>query len=628
MKLSTAKWLAILGSLPSKNEQKTETSLASSSVAQRDVQPRDDETRVIHVSATVPYIVTEVIADETVFQTRYGTFDTVITRPTTDNVVELVPVDVDTTITIVGDLLPVSSGVTYTGAEIAALTEVSCVDQNTCTPTVTPITYDCPEVTTGAVLTTMQYYSCTAGETCTGQAFQTNLPCNCGSSTCTINAPFLPIGVVIVPFGEPLPPVLPEPGEIPWYTEPQPTLTITTASDGSNTDGDEMTSTVSSGASSSVSTTSSGQASSSSTVSPTTSSSTISSTSSASACDLANFSIPEDYSKTLEAWLSLFTFTLNTTVATTASSIPVSKSKVTVTLFTTVSSTISPTVSTTSVMTPTPTPTLTSAPTSVPILTSASSSSSTSWLFTIDTTLNPSFVSWQSAQSSQQAASISSASVSASKVEAMSRCEHYSVQAFPSPIPPEWWGSRTETDDKYLCLADPNKIDTGKDTWPADWEYQPFNVSNMWDSANPADTLLDKFCGTLADNSITVTYSGDTQGVCQTYDKGLCVARYTNNDCGTYEHISPAYNDATVVIAVTYRKNSYSCGDNEKKPQDFKKLGVAACKKKIKEKLIDRCTIKKAKAGTDWAKYGTLGGTLWDGCMMYTIIAVKHPPKW
>jgi len=582
MKLSTTKkWLAALISLTSKHEQKTETSLAPSSAVQRDVQPRDDETRVLHISADIPYIVTLVTAEETVVQTRYQTLDTLITRTTTENVVKLGPVGVSTVITIVGEPVTVPSGVTYAAAQINALTEITCVDQNTCTPTETLITYDCPEVTAGAVPTTMQYYSCTAGETCTGLPYQINLPCNCGSSTCTVGVPFVPIGVVIVPFGEPLPPVLPEPEDIPVYSASWVTPTITpTITDGQ----------------SSVSTTSSAQ---------TSSSSAVSATSSASACDLAPFTIPDDYSKTLEAWLSLFTFTLNTTAAIPTASATSSESPTTITA----STTLSPTVSTTST-TPTPTPT------------------STSWLFTVDTTYNPSFLSWQSAQSSQQAASISSASASASKIEAMSRCEHYSVPAFPTPIPDDWKASRTETDDKYLCLADPNKIDTGKDVWPADWEYQPFNVSNMWDSADPEGTLIDKFCGTLADNSITVTYGGDTQGMCLKYDKGQCKSHSTNNDCGQYEHISPALNGATVVIAVTYRKNSYSCGDDEKKPQDFKKLGVAACKKKIKGKLIDKCTIKNAEKGTDWANYGTLGGTLWDGCMMYTVIAVKNPPKW
>jgi len=152
----------------------------------------------------------------------------------------------------------------------------------------------------------------------------------------------------------------------------------------------------------------------------------------------------------------------------------------------------------------------------------------------------------------------------------------------------------------------------------------------MWNSDDPEDTLMENFCGHLADDSIVVTYGGDVQGTCRTYDKGLCKSHSdpNNNDCGQYEYISPALNGATVVIAVTYKKNSPDCGDDEKQRQDFRKLGAEKCMKKIKEKLIDKCTIKNSQAGTDWANYGTLGGTFWDGCMMYTVIAVKHPPKW
>lgn len=210
----------------------------------------------------------------------------------------------------------------------------------------------------------------------------------------------------------------------------------------------------------------------------------------------------------------------------------------------------------------------------------------------------------------------------------MSKRAHYSVQAFPSPIPVAWFPPASETNDDYLCLAEPKKIDTDSEVWPAEWEYQPFNVDNFWDSADPEDSLMDKFCGTLADNSITVTYDGETQGYCQTYDKGLCNSSPVSGDCGQYEHISPALNGATVVLAVTYRKNSYDCGDDEKKTLDFRKLGADKCKKKIKEKVIDKCTVKNPMAGSDWANYPTLGGTFWDGCFMYTAVAVRNPPRW
>ena len=117
----------------------------------------------------------------------------------------------------------------------------------------------------------MQSYSCTAGETCVGTPYRTELTCDCGGKTCSTVIPLLPIPLIVGPPLDIAPPVPIDPPEL-------------------------------SGSSSS----------------------------SASACSATTISIPDDFLSTLSYWEAQFPFTLPT--STTSSTITsTSQSKVTTT---------------------------------------------------------------------------------------------------------------------------------------------------------------------------------------------------------------------------------------------------------------------------------------------------------
>ena len=166
-------------------------------------------------------------------------------------------------------------------------------------------------------------------------------------------------------------------------------------------------------------------------------------------------------------------------------------------------------------------------------------------------------------------------------------------------------------------------MDVNKYEWGDDWEYQPFSISKGWDDSG--DNLVEKFCQTLVQNA-EITYSGKQQGVCEVYGKGSCT-RTENNECAMFEHVSPTNDGASVVFAVTYSKDGIKC-NVEDKPVNFSKLGLKTCVDKLTKNLINKCKFSgNPKKSNGYTDHLVLGGTYWDECMRYTIVAVKNPPQ-
>lgn len=190
MKLSAARWFALLNAFTSRDTHETKPPQPASSVRQQ-IYPREDTTRVLHITADYPYEATRVevwtgtftAMSRTVVSSTTGLIDKLVTITGTKNEVVVFKEGV-TTMTVAGEIVSIIPGSTPTAATITALTEVSCYDRATCTPTMTPVPYTCPDGTSGVLSITMQYYSCTAGQTCTGEPLkvETTLPCGCGSS--------------------------------------------------------------------------------------------------------------------------------------------------------------------------------------------------------------------------------------------------------------------------------------------------------------------------------------------------------------------------------------------------------------------------------------------------------------
>ncbi|KAK5942074.1 hypothetical protein PMZ80_006027 [Knufia obscura] len=591
----------------------------------------ESTTHMIHVSsevvrpATTVYEGTETVTKDLLTVTVTGDFPDV----NSDNVISLALAAMESsTVARVGTPLATQSAAPSAAATptitltapmtaptnatasttVPAPTQVTCSGQATCTPSVTPIAYSCPSGVS-AVASTLQTYSCVEGQTCTGQAVTTSLPCNCGGSTCTVNVPFIPFIPVIVPIGAPPAPYVPPP-VIP-VTGPQGTVPTTTTT--------------------STSTTSTSDA----------------------ACNLTSFSIPSGFEQTISAWLAQFPFTLDTTSSTTSSmTSSASPSDFTLTGSTTLtkgtyiihpngrtSTSATLTVTATDGFVISPKTTTSTTPSSITPAPTSTSRSSESLIFSLETDRS-SFNSWLSGEHSRQSASIASvssasaasasaSSASAAVSSAKAACSHFAVPLNPWGLPPKWEAPQGQKSDNYLCLANTEAIakDKSANGWP-DIDYQPFNVNGLWDADDPDTTLIDRFCGELVDKAITVTYDGDVTGTCQKYGKGECTSSDADGVCTHWEHSAPALRDATVIFSVQYKTPGYDCDPNDyTHPKDFAKLGKKECVKMLKERLIDKCTVKNPPAG-DFLSYPTVGGTLWNGCMMYTIVATRNPPTW
>ncbi|KAK5104455.1 hypothetical protein LTS08_002344 [Lithohypha guttulata] len=377
----------------------------------------------------------------------------------------------------------------------------------------------------------------------------------------------------------------------------------------STTTSHEASSTTSSSESSTTSRSTSTSSSSSSISSTTTStsSSSTSSSSTASACAYGPLSLPTDIDKTISAWMAQFPFTILTTSETTST--------------TTSSSTSTPSTTTSSKGTSASKETTPSTITPAPS-TAASFVAPHVPPFVPDA--DPAFSSSLSAESVSRAASVSSAAAA----EATSICQHWGVKSFPKDIPFDWLPKTDQTDDGYLCVAEPDKTNIDKDIWGTDWELQPFSIDNGWEDTDPDQTLVEEFCDMLVDNSVDVTYDGKVQGACAVYSRGACI-REENGECAMYEHKPVAANEATVVFAVTYKANSPKCGEEHNKSTNYVDMGRKKCKEKLNKNLINKCKFdKKPKQDSNvYKSFPVLGGTYWDGCMQYTIVAVKNPPK-
>lgn len=201
-------------------------------------------------------------------------------------------------------------------------------------------------------------------------------------------------------------------------------------------------------------------------------------------------------------------------------------------------------------------------------------------------------------------------------------------------LPDKWAHLNDVGREKHRCLVDPAKVpsyDNGPggwkmDPWNCDWEFQPFSIAAGWDPNQPDRDLVDIFCQKLVDN-VVITYDGPQTGICQVYDQGKCIAE-ENGQCSHWEYYIQAPCSSVVVFSVTYRTGSPLCSPTQtNEPTDYKIMKFENCKKKLMDNLINPCSMKKKDVIGNLKVFPVIGGTFFDGCMQYTMVARKNPPE-
>ena len=278
------------------------------------------------------------------------------------------------------------------------------------------------------------------------------------------------------------------------------------------------------------------------------------------------FSPPANVQSIIDSWLAQFTFTMPSTMSTTTASTTssmTSTTHVSFKLITPTSSSPSPITATTGEPTPLNDP-------------------------------NPPKVTTEAPKLSTTA-SIDQAAIA-------SCCQYYVLPTGEARPGGKDWEMKEKGEVK--CLVDPKKAGKDPSKWSEDHPFQPFGTQFVGETKEKS--LEYQFCQLIFDNAPIIDRTGPHQGACQVWGA----------NSGDYGRAG-----STVIFAVHFDSRGKNCKGPDYQ-SDIRKDGIESCRKLIREEVLDPCSDHDLKVKTG---NGAVGGQKVNGCMVWTVVAIKSP---